>query len=49
VKLGDAYEELAAFTIQWVGKSLVPYQSDVRGQPVAQGRGGGCSEMAQVV
>ena len=36
VKLVDSYEEVAAFTENWLGKNLVTYQTDENGQPVAK-------------
>ncbi|QUX92354.1 ADP-forming succinate--CoA ligase subunit beta [Marinomonas sp. A3A] len=46
VKLVDSYEEVAAFTQNWLGKNLVTYQTDANGQPVAKILVESCTDIA---
>ena len=46
VKLVDSYEEVAAFTENWLGKNLVTYQTDENGQPVAKILVESCTDIA---
>ncbi|ETX10257.1 malate--CoA ligase subunit beta [Marinomonas ushuaiensis DSM 15871] len=46
VKLVDSYEEVAAFTQNWIGKNLVTYQTDEKGQPVAKVLVESCTDIA---
>ena len=46
VKLVDSYEEVAAFTQNWIGKNLVTYQTDENGQPVAKVLVESCTDIA---
>ncbi|GGN20507.1 MULTISPECIES: ADP-forming succinate--CoA ligase subunit beta [Marinomonas] len=46
VKLVDSYEEVAAFTQNWIGKNLVTYQTDAKGQPVAKILVESCTDIA---
>ncbi|ETI62514.1 ADP-forming succinate--CoA ligase subunit beta [Marinomonas profundimaris] len=46
VKLVDSYEEVAAFTQNWLGKNLVTYQTDENGQPVAKILVESCTDIA---
>ncbi|MBD5770261.1 ADP-forming succinate--CoA ligase subunit beta [Marinomonas colpomeniae] len=46
VKLVDSYEEVAAFTKNWIGKNLVTYQTDEKGQPVAKVLVESCTDIA---
>ena len=46
VKLVDSYEEIAAFTQNWLGKNLVTYQTDEHGQPVAKILVESCTDIA---
>lgn len=46
VKLVDSYEEVAAFTEHWLGKNLVTYQTDEKGQPVAKILVESCTDIA---
>ena len=36
VKLADSKDEIRAFAENWLGKNLVTYQTDEKGQPVAK-------------
>ncbi|MBU1295321.1 MAG: ADP-forming succinate--CoA ligase subunit beta [Gammaproteobacteria bacterium] len=46
VKLVDSYEEVAAFTQNWIGKNLVTYQTDAKGQPVTKILVESCTDIA---
>jgi succinyl-CoA synthetase beta subunit len=46
VKLVDSYKEVAAFTQNWIGKNLVTYQTDEKGQPVAKVLVESCTDIA---
>ncbi|MEL0635873.1 MULTISPECIES: ADP-forming succinate--CoA ligase subunit beta [Marinomonas] len=46
VKLVDSYEEITAFTNNWIGKNLVTYQTDEKGQPVAKILVESCTDIA---
>ena len=47
VKLVDSADEAAAFAEQWLGKSMVTYQTDAGGQPVAKILVEACIDIAQ--
>ena len=46
VKLVDSYEEVAAFAQNWIGKNLVTYQTDEKGQPVTKILVESCTDIA---
>ena len=46
VKLVDSYEEVSAFAANWLGKNLVTYQTDEKGQPVAKILVESCTDIA---
>jgi succinyl-CoA synthetase beta subunit len=47
VKLVDSKEEIKAFAEQWLGKNLVTYQTDAKGQPVSKILVESCTDIAQ--
>jgi succinyl-CoA synthetase beta subunit len=47
VKLVTSKEEIHAFAEQWLGKNLVTYQTDEKGQPVSKILVESCTEIAQ--
>jgi len=47
VKLVTSKEEIRAFAEQWLGKNLVTYQTDEKGQPVSKILVESCTEIAQ--
>ncbi|SBS31615.1 Succinyl-CoA ligase [ADP-forming] subunit beta [Marinomonas spartinae] len=46
VKLVDSYDEVKAFAANWLGKNLVTYQTDEKGQPVAKILVESCTDIA---
>lgn len=46
VKLVKTHDEIAAFASQWLGKNLVTYQTDEKGQPVAKILVESCTDIA---
>lgn len=47
VKLVDTKEEVKAFAAQWLGKNLITYQTDEKGQPVSKILVEDCTDIAQ--
>ncbi|MBM94884.1 MAG: ADP-forming succinate--CoA ligase subunit beta [Oceanospirillaceae bacterium] len=47
VKLVSSKEEIKAFAEQWLGKNLVTYQTDEKGQPVSRILVESCTDIAQ--
>lgn len=47
VKLVDSKEEIKAFAEQWLGKNLVTYQTDEKGQPVSRILVESCTDIDQ--
>jgi len=47
VKLVSSKEEIKAFAEQWLGKNLVTYQTDAKGQPVSRILVETCTDIAQ--
>ncbi len=47
VKLVKSVEEIRAFAEQWLGKNLVTYQTDERGQPVSKILVEACTDIAE--
>ena len=47
VKLVDSKEEIKAFAEQWLGKNLVAYQTDEKGQPVSRILVESCTDIDQ--
>jgi succinyl-CoA synthetase beta subunit len=47
VKLVSSKEEIKAFAEQWLGKNLVTYQTDEKGQPVSKILVESCTDIAQ--
>lgn len=47
VKLVSSKEEIRAFAEQWLGKNLVTYQTDEKGQPVSKILVESCTDIAQ--
>lgn len=47
VKLVSSKEEIKAFAEQWLGKNLVTYQTDAKGQPVSKILVETCTDIAQ--
>ena len=47
VKLVDTPEEASAFAAKWLGKNLVTYQTDAKGQPVSRILVEACTDIAQ--
>lgn len=47
VKLVSSFDEVRAFADHWVGKNLVTYQTDAKGQPVAKILVESCTDIAQ--
>ncbi|MBJ7538440.1 ADP-forming succinate--CoA ligase subunit beta [Marinomonas transparens] len=46
VKLVDSYDAITEFTQHWLGKNLVTYQTDEKGQPVAKILVESCTDIA---
>ncbi|MFC0116834.1 ADP-forming succinate--CoA ligase subunit beta [Pseudoalteromonas xiamenensis] len=46
VKLADSKDEIRAFAEKWLGKNLVTYQTDEKGQPVAKILVESCTDIA---
>ena len=46
VKLADSKDEIRAFAENWLGKNLVTYQTDEKGQPVAKILVESCTDIA---
>ncbi len=46
VKLADSKDEIRAFAAQWLGRNLVTYQTDEKGQPVSKILVEACTDIA---
>ena len=47
VKLADNFDEVRAFADRWIGKNLVTFQTDEKGQPVSKIYVESCTDIAQ--
>src|SRR5512139_2255675 len=47
VKLADSLEEVRAFADRWIGKNLVTFQTDEKGQPVSKIYVESCTDIAK--